>query len=120
MWSMATMPTRIDRGLFEDARAAGEVHSRSAAQQLDHWARIGRALETSPAVTHDAIDRVLSGAASYDILSGPEQALVRATWDDEIARRTAALNLSGRLRKEGVPWAEADSDGNVVTRDPAG
>ena len=35
---MKTMPTRIDGDLFEAAKVAGEAQSRSAAQQLDHWA----------------------------------------------------------------------------------
>lgn len=113
------MPTRIDRDLFDAARSAGETHSRSAAQQLHHWARLGRALEASPAVTHDAIERVLSGEVPYDALSGPEQAVARVAWDDGIAARVSALDFEERLRKAGSPWAEADGDGNVVVRDPA-
>lgn len=113
------MPTRIDRDLFEAARSAGEVHSRSAAQQLDHWARLGRELEASPAVTHDAIERTLAGEVPYDALTGPEQALARVAWDDQVTDRIAALDFEERLQKAGSPWAEADSDGNVVVRDPA-
>lgn len=113
---MATMPTRIDGDLFEAAKAAGQVHSRSAAQQLDHWARIGRELEASPAVTHDAIERVLTGRAAYDDVDDRTQAVVRAEWDQEIAARIAGLNLSERLRASGVPWAEADGDGDLVVR----
>lgn len=116
---MATMPTRIDQRLFDAAKAAGELHSRSAAQQLHHWARIGQQLESSPAVTHDAIERVLSGRMSYDALSDPEQAVVRAEWDERIAARIAGLNFEERLRAAGRPWAEADADGNLVMRDPA-
>lgn len=117
---MATMPTRIDQELFDAARAAGALHSRSAAQQIDHWARLGRELETSPAVTHEAIERVLSGEVSYDALSGPEQAVARVEWDDRIAARAASSSFEERLRDAGSPWAEADDDGNVVVRDPAG
>lgn len=112
------MPTRIDRDLFEAARSAGALHSRSAAQQLDHWARLGRELEASPGVTHDAIERVLSGEVPYDALSGPEQALARVAWDVRIAERVSALNFEERLREAGSPWPEADGDGNVVVRDP--
>lgn len=111
-------PTRIDRTLFEAAKAAGEVHSRSAAQQLDHWARIGRELEASPAVTHDAIARVLAGRASYDALPERAQALVRASWEEQVAERLAGLDLEDRLRAAGAPWTEADDDGNIVVRGP--
>jgi ParD-like antitoxin of type II ParDE toxin-antitoxin system len=115
---MATMPTRIDQGLFEAAKAAGELHSRSAAQQLDHWARVGRELEASPAVTHDEIARVLAGQASYDALPDRGQALVRASWSEQVEGRIGALDLTPSLDAAGQPWAEADADGNVVVREP--
>jgi len=116
--AMATMPTRIDQSLFEAAKAAGELHSRSAAQQLDHWARVGRELEASPAVTHDEIARVLAGQASYDALTDRAQAFVRVSWNDQVAERLAGLDLADQLRSAGQPWVEADADGNVVVREP--
>jgi ParD-like antitoxin of type II bacterial toxin-antitoxin system len=115
---MATMPTRIDQHLFEAAKAAGELHSRSAAQQLDHWARVGRELEASPAVTHDEIARVLSGQASYDTLDDRAQAFVRVAWNQQVEGRIGALDLTGPLAAAGQPWAEGDADGNVVVREP--
>jgi hypothetical protein len=115
---MATMPTRIDQTLFEAAKAAGELHSRSAAQQLDHWARVGRELEASPAVTHDEIARVLAGQASYDTLTDRAQAFVRVSWNQQIAERVGTLDFSDQLRATGQPWVEADADGTVVVREP--
>jgi hypothetical protein len=114
---VATIPTRIDQALFDAAKAAGELQSRSAAQQLDHWARIGRELESSPAVTHDAIARVLAGQAPYDALGDREQAIVRVAWDQQITERIGGLDFEDRLRTAGRPWPEADADGNVVMRD---
>lgn len=114
---MSTIPTRIDQALFDAAKAAGELQSRSAAQQLDHWARIGRELESSPAVTHDLIARVLAGQTPYDALSDREQAIVRVAWDKEIADRINGLDFEDRLRAGGRPWAEADADGKVVVHD---
>lgn len=113
---MASMPTRIEQDLFESAKVAGALSSRSAAQQLDHWARIGRELEASPAVTVQAIARVLAGQASYDDLDDRGQAVVRATWDEQIAARIAGLDLTEELVAAGEPWAEADEDGRVHTR----
>jgi ParD-like antitoxin of type II bacterial toxin-antitoxin system len=113
---MATMPTRIQSDLFDAAKHAGEIHSRSAAQQIDHWARIGRELEASPAVTHDHVARVLAGTASYDLLGETAQAVVRARWDEDIAERTAALDLEADLIAAGDSWAEADAEGKLVVR----
>ncbi len=108
------MPTRIDGDLFESAKAAGQIHSRSAAQQLDHWARIGRELEASPAVTHDAIERVLTGRAAYDDVDDRAQAVVRAAWDEQIAARIAGLDFTEELERSGEEWAEAGADGGLV------
>jgi hypothetical protein len=114
---VATIPTRIDQALFDAAKAAGELQSRSAAQQLDHWARIGRELESSPAVTHDSIARVLAGQAPYDALGDREQAIVRVAWDQQLTERIGGLDFEDRLRTGGRPWAEADADGNVIMHD---
>src|SRR4051794_11360881 len=116
---MATIPTRVDQALFDAAKAAGTLHSRSAAQQLDHWARVGQALEASPQVKHDQIERVLRGQASYDELDSAAQAVVRAQWDAQLAEDLAGADLTAELNASGVPWAEADADGNLVVHDAA-
>lgn len=116
---MSTMPTRVDQGLFEAAKAAGALYSRSAAQQLAHWARLGRELEASPSVTQDAIARVLAGQALYDDLPDPAQALVRVEWEDRVDATLSKLDFTDGLRAAGKPWAEADEDGGLVMRDAA-
>ena len=115
----STMPTRVDQDLFEAARTAGALYSRSAAQQIVHWARLGRELEAAPSVTQDAIARVLGGQAPYDELPEPAQAAVRVEWDNRVAATLAELDFGERLRAAGKPWAEADEEGNLVMREPA-
>lgn len=95
---------------------AGELHSRSAAQQIAHWARLGRELESSSGVTQDSIARVLAGQTSYDELADHAQAAVRVAWDDRIAATLADLDFTGELHAAGKPWAEADADGALVMR----
>ena len=112
------MPTRIDGELFGAAKVAGERQSRSAAQQLDHWARIGRALEASPMITHSAITKALTGQEPYDSLPDNAQAVVRVAWDRQVSARIAGLDFEGRLQEAGLPWAEADAEGLAVVRDP--
>jgi len=115
---MSTMPIRIDGNLVEAAKRAGKIHRRSAAQQLDYWARIGRELESAPGVSHDAIERVLTGRLPYDEAGEHAQAVVRAAWDEGIAQRIAALDLTDELAAAGRPWAESDDEGLTVVRDP--
>lgn len=116
---MSTTPTRVDQALFDAAKAAGAVHSRSAAQQIAHWARIGQAVEGSPQVKHEQIERVLRGQASYDDLDDEAQAVVRAQWDAQLAKDLAGADFTDELNAAGIPWAEADADGKVVMHDPA-
>jgi hypothetical protein len=112
----STMPTRIDGDLFEAAKAVGSASSRSAAQQISHWARIGRELESSPATSARDIQRVLAGEAAYDELGERSQAVVRAIWEEQIASRVADLGLAAEFESAGRPWTDADEDGAAVTR----
>lgn len=111
---MATAPTRIDGDLFAAAQASGALHSRSAAQQVNHWARIGRELEASANVSQRDIELVLAGDGRYDELAEREQAVVRGVWDERILERLASLDLRGELAADGGTWAESDADGRVT------
>ncbi len=113
---MSTMPTRVDEDLFEAAKAAGSRLSRSAAQQLTHWARLGRELEASSAVSTRSIARVLAGQQPYDSVGDAEQAVVRASWDAGVEEALDALDLAAERAAEGASWTELDDDGRVVTR----
>jgi len=110
------MPMRMDGDLFDAAKAVGAVASRSAAQQLSHWARIGRELEASPGTSQRDIQRVLAGEAAYDDLGERGQAVVRAVWDEEIATRLARLDLAAEFTRAGRSWTEADERGDAVAR----
>jgi hypothetical protein len=110
----ASTPTRIDEDLFAAAKSAGEVLSRSAAQQINHWARIGRELEASEAVSARDIARVLTGQSPYDDLGVREQAIVRAEWDHRMAELRTGINLEDEFTAAGQTWAEADPQGNTV------
>lgn len=113
-----TSPTRIDDELYASAKAAGEVMSRSAAQQIAHWARIGREIETGTS-SHREIARVLAGTTSYDGLSSHDQAVVRARWSERMTGLRESLDLAEELTAAGVAYSELDAKGKVVHREPA-
>ena len=113
---MSSTPTRIDDELFEDAKAVGSLMSRSAAQQIAHWAKIGRELEAAGSVSTRAIAEVLAQRSSYDALTDEEQAIVRAEWAERIEARRAALDLPSEFAAEGRSWVELDEAGQVVKR----
>ena len=114
-----TSPMRIDDDLYASAKAAGEVMSRSASQQITHWARIGRELEASEHISARRIADVLAGAVAYDDLGAEEQAVVRAEWADRLEARRRTLDLAAEFGVVGRTWFELDDDGQVVERSPA-
>jgi len=112
----STSPARIDDDLYASAKLAGEVQSRSASQQVVHWARIGREIEASASITQKEIAAVLAASGSYDALSPKEQAVVRAEWSARMESRREALNLAEQFAAEGRVWVELDDEGRVVER----
>ena len=111
-----TSPARIDDELYASAKLAGSVQSRSASQQVAHWARIGREIEASSTISHREIAAVLAGSRSYDSLDPKEQAVVRAEWSVRMDGARAALDLAQDFARAGRTWVELDEHGRVVER----
>lgn len=121
MATTSTTPTRFDAALFESAQAAGARTHRSAAQQLAHWARLGRELEASSGLSQRDIDRVLAGQLSYDDIGDREQAAVRTAWREGVDADLASLDLRARFEAQGrTRWSEADEHGNVIVHENTG
>lgn len=114
----STVPTRIDGELHSSAALVGDVMSRSATQQLNHWARIGREIEAAASVSQHEVAEVLSGRREYDRLNADEQAVVRAEWAERLNARIDALDLGSEFAREGLAYAELDDEGQVVVREP--
>jgi len=111
-------PTRIDDDLFAAAKDIAPVMSRSAAQQINHWARIGRELEASRGVTVSRLREVLTGTSHYDDLDEETQAVVRATWAELVEATRRQLDLAADFQRAGRSYVEADEHGNVVRHTP--
>ncbi|MGZ4693814.1 MAG: TA system antitoxin ParD family protein [Acidimicrobiales bacterium] len=114
-----TSPTRIDDELFASAQLVGPLMSRSASQQITHWARIGRELEAAGSVSQRAIADVLAARQDYDQLTAEEQAVVRAEWAERIDARREALDLAQEFSDQGRSYVELDDDGEIVRRGPS-
>lgn len=114
--SNPTTPIRLDAEITSSARETARQMSRSVAEQLSHWARIGRELERSPDISIRHIEGVLNGKRSYDALSVKEQALVRASWSARMDELGSSLRLDTEYKKAGYEYAELDAQGKVVVR----
>lgn len=110
-----TAPVRVDEALYSSAAIVGPLASRSIAEQITHWARVGREVESSGSISHREVLAVLAGARSYDDLNVREQAVVRAEWEQRLEERLEGLDLAEQFRAEGRSWAELDDDDNVIT-----
>ena len=110
----STIPTRVDRDLLDSARVVGDTMSRSAPQQLAHWARIGREIELGSSVTQSKVADTLAGQTSYDDLNPDEQAVVRARWADRASELLAKLNLAAEFAAAGRTYVELDDESRVV------
>lgn len=110
----STSPARVDDALYSSAKLAGAVQSRSASQQVVHWARIGREIEASLSISPREIAEVLAGSQPYDGLNPKEQAIVRAEWSTRIDQFRNALDLAEEFSAAGRGWVELDDSGAVV------
>lgn len=114
-----SIPIRIDNDVYLSAKAAAEVMDRSAAQQVAHWARLGRELEEERGAAHRRIAAVLAGRAHYDDLDDSrDRAIVRAVWAEQTKQWREGLDLEAQFVSEGRPYVTAGDDGEPVVRRP--
>ena len=110
----SSQPTRLPADVYDAAVVASEVSSRAVAQQIAHWARIGRELEMSPHVDFRAVSAVVGGATGYDDLDVNEQALVRASWAERMIRMRSELDYAAEFTAAGESYSEVDAEGRLV------
>ena len=87
------------------ARSEGRVMGRSIAGQVEHWARLGRAVERAPGFDYERIRSVLSARASFDDLAADERAVALAELDaylEDLPREHDA-EFFAKLRAAGAP-----------------
>ncbi len=90
MGSKAERVTRFDEVLFETAAAEGSRQSRSARQQLEHWARLGAALSAQVESPVNRVRLALEGTIAQRDLTLDEarqlDAAIAVRIDDAVAR----------------------------------
>ncbi|MVF14805.1 hypothetical protein FT643_21950 [Ketobacter sp. MCCC 1A13808] len=58
------------------------VSSRSLADQIEHWARIGRAIEESPSFDYQRVKAALTASIPYDDLNSAEKTVYLDEMDE--------------------------------------
>lgn len=120
MAEIADRVTRFAADLVDSAAAEGARQSRSAKQQLDHWARVGRAVSTQQTASRRRVEAALAGGLSVAQLSVEEGVVFNAEISAAIEENLAAADYGSRLAARGVTTVALDDDGALVEYRPDG
>ncbi|MGQ0631108.1 MAG: TA system antitoxin ParD family protein [Sporichthyaceae bacterium] len=113
-------PTRFAADLLDSAAAEGARQSRSAKQQLDHWARVGRAVCMRDTAARRRVEMAMAGELEISALSDSECVVFHAELDTDIIRRGTEISFGAELRRQGMTTVALDDDGRLVRYHPDG
>jgi len=112
--------TRFAVDLLASAAVEGARQSRSAKQQLDHWARVGRAVSMHETSARRRVEAVLAGAMPMSELRDEELLVANAELDATIQRHAQGMSFGDRLAAEGVTTVALGEDGSIIAYHPDG
>jgi hypothetical protein len=64
---------KLNSHLVDEARREAELFHRSIAGQIEHWAKLGRAIENAKGFSIERVRTALAGELKIEDLSGEEQ-----------------------------------------------
>jgi hypothetical protein len=111
---------RVAADLVESAAAEGARQSRSAKQQLDHWARVGRAVSSQHTAARRRVEAALADELPLSALSDEEGAVFNAEISTAIDERLAHTNYGDVLADRGITMVALDDGGQLVEYSPGG
>lgn len=117
---MGTKTTRLPVDLIEAAEAEGRGEHRSAAKQLEHWARFGMFYDRQTSASHRRIQRAIAGEAPLGDLDEHERVVANAAIDAAISTAANEVSFADRLAARGVTTIVVDDQGRLVRRHPDG
>ena len=63
---MSSASLRLDSDLVARAKVIGSAKSRSAAKQIEHWAKIGKIMEDNPDLPYGFVKEILIAQAEKE------------------------------------------------------
>lgn len=120
---MTLAPDRVTRfaaDLVDSAAIEGARQSRSSKQQLDHWARVGRAVSEHHSAARRRVEAALAGELALTELTDPERVVVDAELDAAIQENLRRTHYGSVLAARGITTVALDDDGNLVEYRPDG
>lgn len=96
---------KLTSAFIDEARKEAGIVNRSVGGQIEHWARLGKALESAPGMPVSRVREALEGKVALRSLSRDEQEAVldqmhdrfKIPTDDEIAAYAALADLPGAV-----------------------
>ena len=120
MADAADRVTRVAADLLDSAAAEGRRQSRSAKQQLDHWARVGRAVSSQHTAARQRVEAALAGQLELRELSVEEGVVFNAEISAAIQESLANANYGQVLSKRGITTVALNDAGELVEQRPDG
>jgi hypothetical protein len=110
--------TRVAADLMDSAAMEGARQNRSAKQQLEHWARVGRAVSSQQTAARRRVEAAMTGKLELRELSAEEGAVFDAEIAAAIEERLAASNYGALLAERGITTVALNEDGEIVEHHP--
>lgn len=109
-----TQSTRIAKDLLDAAEVEGEREHRSMAQQIEHWARVGREFTMHDASGRRIIELAIKNVAVDQRFDGVMRGALEAETNARIQERMLTTPIAKILAREGVDTVSLDEHGRLV------
>jgi hypothetical protein len=113
-------PTRVAADLMDAAAVEGKRQSRSAKQQLDHWARVGRAVSAQTSAARRRVEAALAGELDERELSEEVRVVFNAELDASISEAARIIRFGEVVAARGVTTVALDEQGRLTRYHPDG
>jgi hypothetical protein len=120
MASTADRVTRVAADLLDSAAVEGARQSRSAKQQLDHWARVGRAVSSQQTAARRRVESALAGDLELRELSVEEGVVFNAEIAAAVQEKLAESHYGKLLAERGITTVALNEEGEIVEHRPDG
>ncbi len=120
MTAIPDRPTRIPSDLFDSAVVEGAKENRSAKQQLEHWARVGRSVCARQTASRHRVEAALAGALPPEHLSDEEGIVFDSEVQSRLEARLRTTNLGAVLAAREVTTVALNEQGELTEYQPDG
>ncbi len=112
--------TRVAADLMDSAASEGARQSRSAKQQLDHWARVGRAVSSQHTASRRRVEAALAGHLATGELTVEEGVVFNAEISAAVEESLARTDYGAALAGQGITTVALNDAGEIVEHRPDG